>query len=104
MLISSDFEMDNLDLINMDVKNIGEGWENKFDTVIMNPPFGTKHNKGLDMLFLQTGISLASRAVYSLHKTSTREHVLKKAKDWKVSAQGMFSVFALKTHFALRPS
>jgi len=83
----ADFEMDNLDLINMDVKNIGEGWENKFDTVIMNPPFGTKHNKGLDMLFLQTGISLASRAVYSLHKTSTREHVLKKAKDWKVSAQ-----------------
>eukprot|EP00092_Neocalanus_flemingeri_P103631 GFUD01132643.1.p1 GENE.GFUD01132643.1~~GFUD01132643.1.p1 ORF type:complete len:175 (-),score=44.10 GFUD01132643.1:41-565(-) len=82
-----DFEMDNVDLINMDVKNIGEGWENKFDTVIMNPPFGTKHNKGLDMRFLQTGISLASRAVYSLHKTSTREHVLKKAKDWGVEAQ-----------------
>jgi len=83
----ADFEMDNLDLIHMDVKNIGEGWENKFDTVIMNPPFGTKHNKGLDMVFLQTGISLATTAVYSLHKTSTREHILKKAKDWGVAAK-----------------
>eukprot|EP00090_Calanus_glacialis_P013716 TRINITY_DN2236_c0_g1_i1.p1 TRINITY_DN2236_c0_g1~~TRINITY_DN2236_c0_g1_i1.p1 ORF type:complete len:213 (-),score=37.05 TRINITY_DN2236_c0_g1_i1:34-672(-) len=83
----ADFEMDNLDLINIDVKNIGEGWENKFDTVIMNPPFGTKHNKGLDMLFLRTGILLASKAVYSLHKTSTRDHVLKKAKEWGVIPQ-----------------
>lgn len=83
----ADFEMDNLDLINIDVKNIGEGWENKFDTVIMNPPFGTKHNKGLDMLFLRTGILLASRAVYSLHKTSTRDHVLKKANEWGVVPQ-----------------
>ena len=53
----------------------------------MNPPFGTKHNKGLDVKFLQTGISMASRSVYSLHKTSTREHILKKAADWGVSAQ-----------------
>jgi len=83
----ADFEMDNVDLINIDVKNIGEGWENKFDTVIMNPPFGTKHNKGLDMLFLRTGILLASRAVYSLHKTSTRDHVLKKAQEWGVVPQ-----------------
>ena len=25
----------------------------RVDTVVMNPPFGTKHNKGLDMKFLQ---------------------------------------------------
>jgi len=83
----ADFEMDNLDLINIDVKNIGEGWKNKFETVIMNPPFGTKHNKGLDMVFLETGIKLASRSVYSLHKTSTRDHVLKRAKEWGVVPQ-----------------
>ena len=72
----------------MDVKNIGPGWENRFDTVVMNPPFGTKHNKGLDLLFLQTGIFLAKTAVYSLHKTSTRDHVIKRAKEWGVTPQG----------------
>jgi len=84
----SGFDIDNVDLINMDVKNIGSGWENKFDTVVMNPPFGTKHNKGLDLTFLQTGIAMARTAVYSLHKTSTRDHVIKRAKEWGVTPQG----------------
>ena len=72
----------------------------------MNPPFGTKHNKGLDMKFLQvnknhliqlaeimislsqTGLEMASRAVYSLHKSSTRDHVLSKVKEW--GAEGRY--------------
>jgi len=83
----SDFEMDNIDLVNMDIESLKEDWTNKFDTVIMNPPFGTKHNKGLDLKFLQTGIMMASGAVYSLHKTSTREHVVKKAAEWGAEAQ-----------------
>ena len=84
----ADFEIDNIDLVNADICTLGDGsWDNKFEVVIMNPPFGTKHNKGLDVKFLQTGISMASRSVYSLHKTSTREHILKKAADWGVSAQ-----------------
>ena len=83
----ADFEIDNIDLINMDIESLNEGWANKFDTVIMNPPFGTKHNKGLDLKFLQTGIKMASGAVYSLHKTSTREHVVKKAAEWGAEAQ-----------------
>lgn len=82
-----DFEMDNTDLVNMDVTNLGPDWHNRVDTVVMNPPFGTKHNKGLDMKFLQTGLMMASTAVYSLHKTSTRDHVLAKAADWGVGAQ-----------------
>lgn len=47
-------------------------FKNKFDTVIMNPPFGTKHNKGVDTLFLRTATEMAKHVVYSLHKTSTR--------------------------------
>lgn len=43
-----------------------------FDTVILNPPFGTKI-KGADMQFLKIATELTSNAVYSLHKTSTRE-------------------------------
>lgn len=38
-----------------------------FDTVLMNPPFGTRC-KGIDMLFLVTGVCMARRAVYSMHK------------------------------------
>ncbi|KAJ2119789.1 hypothetical protein IW147_005604 [Coemansia sp. RSA 720] len=55
----------------------------KFDTAILNPPFGTKPgNKGIDVLFLQAACSMATGAVYSLHKTSTREYLVKKAESW----------------------
>jgi len=66
----------------------------KFDTVIMNPPFGTKHNRGLDLEFVKAGLLLIDKkpsnksAVYSLHKTSTREHIIKKAEsEWNVQAE-----------------
>ncbi|GJP43379.1 hypothetical protein CLOM_g2850 [Closterium sp. NIES-68] len=42
------------------------------EVVVMNPPFGTR-TKGADMLFLAAGLKAASVAVYSLHKSSTRE-------------------------------
>lgn len=54
-------------------------FEGYFDTVVMNPPFGTKHNAGTDMKFLEVATKIASNAVYSLHKTSTRDYVLRKA-------------------------
>jgi putative methylase len=43
------------------------------DTVVMNPPFGTRraHN---DVRFLQTAIRI-SKVTYSIHKTSTREYL-----------------------------
>ncbi|KAJ1964397.1 Methyltransferase-like protein 5 [Dipsacomyces acuminosporus] len=56
---------------------------NKFDTAILNPPFGTKPgNKGIDVLFLQAACSMARTAVYSLHKSSTRAYLAKKADAW----------------------
>ena len=61
-----------------------------FDTVLMNPPFGTKPgNKGIDMVFLETGLKLVKvgGAVYSMHKSSTREHIQKKAQDWGCSLE-----------------
>ncbi|XP_058722376.1 uncharacterized protein LOC131594300 isoform X2 [Vicia villosa] len=42
------------------------------DTVVMNPPFGTR-KKGADLEFLSAAMKVASQAVYSLHKTSTRD-------------------------------
>ena len=45
------------------------------DTVIMNPPFGTR-NKGVDIQFLQIASNISNGGIYSFHKTSTRHHVL----------------------------
>ena len=59
-------------------------WNRYFDTVLLNPPFGTKNNKGMDMKFLKTAIDMSNNSVYSLHKSSTRSHIIKKAADWGV--------------------
>lgn len=67
-------------------RDMSKRWYNCFDTVVMNPPFGTR-NKGLDMDFVCVGLNLAKTAVYSLHKTSTRSYVLHKAKGWGVNAE-----------------
>ncbi|PRP80636.1 methyltransferase-like protein 5-like [Planoprotostelium fungivorum] len=56
------------------------------DTVIMNPPFGTR-KQGADMMFVQKALTIAKTAVYSLHKTSTREYILKKCEEWGVQAE-----------------
>ncbi|ORX93497.1 S-adenosyl-L-methionine-dependent methyltransferase [Basidiobolus meristosporus CBS 931.73] len=80
-----------MDLINIDLASQDEDllkrFRGKLDTILMNPPFGTKNNAGIDMVFLKRGIELANKAVYSLHKTSTREHIMKKAKEWGVTCQ-----------------
>ncbi|GLC36322.1 hypothetical protein PLESTM_000431200 [Pleodorina starrii] len=49
------------------------------DTVIMNPPFGTKQ-KGVDMAFLRSAFAIATTSIYSLHKSSTRDFIAKTAK------------------------
>ncbi|EAY18316.1 methyltransferase, putative [Trichomonas vaginalis G3] len=56
-----------------DVTKLGD--EQKFDTVVMNPPFGTR-NKGVDMTFLQVASKISTGAIYSFHKSSTRNHIL----------------------------
>ncbi|XP_072300524.1 rRNA N(6)-adenosine-methyltransferase METTL5 [Eucyclogobius newberryi] len=85
---AEEFDISNLDLIQCDLCTLEvEAYSSKFDTVIMNPPFGTKHNQGIDMKFLKTALMLAKNTVYSLHKTSTREHIQKKAHDWGVKME-----------------
>ncbi|CAH0406353.1 unnamed protein product [Chilo suppressalis] len=78
-----DMEVTNVDAIQCDFLNTSVfRWENYFDTVLMNPPFGTKNNSGIDMKFLQMGLALSCDSVYSLHKTTTRSHIQKKLKEW----------------------
>lgn len=60
----------------------GAAWRRlRCDTVIMNPPFGTRR-KGADVDFLRAATRLVAGgggAVYSLHKSSTRAHLQKVA-------------------------
>ncbi|XP_070212197.1 rRNA N(6)-adenosine-methyltransferase METTL5-like [Littorina saxatilis] len=86
----AELEISNMNLLQGDANNLltqSGRMHHAFDTVVMNPPFGTKKNEGIDMVFLQAGLSMAETAVYSLHKTSTRQHILKKAGDWGVEAE-----------------
>ncbi|XP_034429095.1 rRNA N6-adenosine-methyltransferase METTL5 [Hippoglossus hippoglossus] len=85
---AEEFEISNVDLVQCDLCSLDpDAYASKFDTVIMNPPFGTKHNQGMDMKFLKAALTMAKTAVYSLHKTTTREHIQKKAKDWGVKME-----------------
>ncbi|EAA06478.5 rRNA N6-adenosine-methyltransferase METTL5 [Anopheles merus] len=82
-----EFELENVQCVQADVLRLPEIFADRqrpFDTVLLNPPFGTKQNSGADMAFLKVAITLARGAVYSLHKSATREHVKKKALEWKV--------------------
>ena len=72
-----------IDLVNVDVRAIAGGdmpcMDKCADTVVTNPPFGTRC-KGADLVFLEAAFRLSRHAVYSLHKTSTRNHIGKVAK------------------------
>ena len=57
---------------------------NAFDTCVMNPPFGTR-KKGIDAAFVRAALSSCA-VVYSLHKTSTRAFLLKRAHEWGACA------------------
>eukprot|EP00924_Labyrinthula_sp_SR-Ha-C_P009658 snap_masked-scaffold_22-processed-gene-2.33-mRNA-1 protein AED:0.03 eAED:0.03 QI:0/0/0/0.5/1/1/2/0/221 len=60
--------------------------KSRFETVIMNPPFGTKKQKNADFEFLKVGLSYAD-VIYSMHKSSTRKFFQKKAKELGYSFQ-----------------
>ncbi|CAA2984932.1 methyltransferase 5 [Olea europaea subsp. europaea] len=73
---ADDLDLD-MDFVHCDIKNLK--WQDRIvDTVVMNPPFGTRR-KGADMDFLFVALKVASNAVYSLHKTTTRDHVKRTA-------------------------
>lgn len=83
-------ELPGVDAINCNVIEMFNApckWFKAFDTVLMNPPFGTKHNAGMDMKFLMTAFNLANGVVYSLHKTSTRDYIQRKSTELGARAE-----------------
>ncbi|KAK4433014.1 rRNA N6-adenosine-methyltransferase METTL5 [Sesamum alatum] len=75
-LNADELELD-MDFIQCDIRNLRLS-DRAIDTVVMNPPFGTR-KKGADMVFLSMALKVASGAVYSLHKTTTRDHIKRTA-------------------------
>ncbi|KAJ8613666.1 hypothetical protein CTAYLR_003156 [Chrysophaeum taylorii] len=74
------------DFVLGDVRSLGFR-PKSFDACVMNPPFGTR-TRGIDVVFLRTAVTLARRAVYSLHKTSTRDYLVgTAARDLGVSVE-----------------
>lgn len=73
-----------------------------FDMVIMNPPFGTKHQEKADTMFVEKGLRLTN-VVYSIHKSSTRLYLtrtvpklLKEKYGWDVVADVMLEDLGFK--------
>lgn len=76
---------------------------NCVDTVLCNPPFGTKSNAGMDLRFLRTATRLARHAVYSFHKSSTRDFLGRLVQsswgmDFRVMAEMKFDLPQTYTH------
>ncbi len=64
-----------IEFIKKDIRDVDE----KFDTVIMNPPFGVQE-KGADAIFLKKAFE-KSNTIYSMHKFGTEEFLEKFAKE-----------------------
>lgn len=98
-----------IDLVRCDViESLAKGrgrWAGKLraDTVFMNPPFGTRR-RGADAAFIRAAFRIATGAVYSLHKSSTRAHIEKfavntlKARKAEVLAQLRYDLPATYAH------
>ena len=82
-----DLDVNYIDLVNGNIPGLYSQF--KVDTVIMNPPFGTKTQSHIDIYFLEFASKVAETSIYTLHKSSTREFVLKKGKEFGFNGQVM---------------
>jgi len=64
-----------ISFVNKDIKNFNI----KVDTVIQNPPFGTK-DEHADKLFLEKAMQLSNK-IYSLHKITSKQFIKKLVGD-----------------------
>ena len=93
---SDNLKDEQIDLVLADVSTLSHS-HIKADTVLTNPPFGTK-NKGIDLIFLKFACSIAN-VVYTLHKSTTRDFILNKGAEF-----GMTGVVIAQMKFDLPKS
>jgi len=67
------------EIANIDIS----GFSQKVDTVIMNPPFGTKI-KHADQEFLNKALEIA-KVIYTIHKTSTNPWLTEYTRNYKTA-------------------
>ncbi|MDD9953104.1 MAG: METTL5 family protein [Candidatus Woesearchaeota archaeon] len=91
----TDTTYSNYDIVEGNVASYTE----EADTILQNPPFGTR-NEHADTQFLEQALRLAP-LVYSFHKTTTKEHISRIAKQHnaKITNQADFD-FPLKQTMA----
>ncbi len=65
------FELIESDILKWDSKK----FDNFFEMVVMNPPFGTKI-EGIDYVFLQKAFEVCNGNVYSFHKSESRKVII----------------------------
>ncbi|KAM0676200.1 Methyltransferase-like protein 5 [Gurleya vavrai] len=82
------FEIENYEILNLNFENYNP--EIRFDTVIMNPPFGTR-SEGIDVKAIEKALQVG-KIVYSLHKKSTRNFLLNKFKNAKLIAEVKYEI------------
>lgn len=74
------FSTEQISFMNQDVRCFDPqslGVPDRFDVVVMNPPFGTKKQVGIDTVFVEKALESAG-VVYSMHKTTTRKFWIRK--------------------------
>ena len=60
----------------------------------MNPPFGTR-SSGADVAFVRAALRLCDGPVYSLHKSSTRDYLVRRAGSWGAAARVVAELTAI---------
>lgn len=90
------FEFENYEILHKNINNLTESdLKESIDTVIQNPPFGTK-DKHADKAFLAAAFSF-SPVVYSFHKTNTKVFLSAFSKDSRFKFTNQFNYeFPLK--------
>lgn len=63
----------------------------KFNIAIMNPPFGTRDQVGIDAIFVEKALLLAD-TVFSMHKSQTRKFWLEKQAEWNMKAEPLLQI------------
>jgi predicted RNA methylase len=100
------YDSTSIDLLQTDVKQLNRynfKFDNYFDTLVMNPPFGTKNQKlesniqdledeklknlGVDLIFLKMASKLTNNSIYSIHKSVTRNYIKNIAKKWNLNME-----------------
>jgi len=98
--LSEEYELGKAEFIESDI----QAFTKKVDTVVQNPPFGTK-NEHIDKVFLETAFK-AAPIVYSMHKTSTANFLKAVANDHQFTITSMSKFnFPIKAtyHFHTKP-